>query len=176
MTDTGWIVIPRWDEFQHYKDRDPSWIKNQRALLHSNEYRQLSFALRGVLHSLWLEYASSNGQVPDDPRSLTWLLGQRVTRRMLDSLNHAGFVHFSASKPLALRYQLASPRALEEKNPLRGSSKRRRRAPRSGDGATGLVDVNAIGGEWECEVCRIRKKSMQALAEHLENVHGLVRT
>jgi hypothetical protein len=67
MSEPRYIVIPNWDGpdgFQHYRDRDPIWIKNYRALMAKDEY--------------------------------------------LESLNHAGFIHFSASKPLAHRYQPAS--------------------------------------------------------------------
>ena len=23
----GWIVIPNWEKFQHYTDRNPPWVK-----------------------------------------------------------------------------------------------------------------------------------------------------
>lgn len=107
-----WIVIPRWDGkdgFQHYSDRDPTWIKDYRNQLAKDEYRDLSFHLRGILHGLRLSYAASNRQLRDDTVALTRRLGHRVTRRDLESLNHAGFIRFSASKPLARRYRRASP-------------------------------------------------------------------
>lgn len=112
-----WIVIPHWvsdgdhEGFQHYKDRDPIWIKNYRNLLAKDEYLTLSYHLRGILHSLWLEYAASNRQISDNTLTLTRRLGQRVTTRDLVSLNRAGFITFSASKPLAARY----PRKEKEK-------------------------------------------------------------
>jgi hypothetical protein len=115
------IVIPRWDDdekgegFQHYKDRDPKWIKNYRNLLKKDEYRDLTFVQRGILHGLWLEYAASNREIRDSTLSLTRRLGQRVTRASLDSLNHAGFITFSASKPLAPCYHDASLELEEEK-------------------------------------------------------------
>jgi hypothetical protein len=28
-----WLTIKNWSEFQHYKDRNPPWIKLHRALL-----------------------------------------------------------------------------------------------------------------------------------------------
>lgn len=105
-----WIVIPNWDAtddeegLQHYKDRDPIWIKNYRRLLRKDEYRELSFHVRGVLHGLWLEYAASNRQITDNTLTLTRRLGQRVATRDLVSLNHAGFIGFSDSKPLAPCY------------------------------------------------------------------------
>jgi len=123
MTDSQpqWIVIPNWDKFQHYRDRDPTWIKNHRSLLHSDAYRNLSYHQRGVLHGLWLEYAAANRQIRDSTLTLTRQLGQRVSRRDLETLNHAGFIEFSASKPLAPRYHDASPekeKEREKKSPI----------------------------------------------------------
>jgi hypothetical protein len=111
MSEPRYIVIPNWDGpdgFQHYRDRDPIWIKNYRALMAKDEYLELSFHVRGILHGLWLEYAASDRQLSDNTVTLSRRLGGRVTRRDLESLNHAGFIHFSASKPLAHRYQPAS--------------------------------------------------------------------
>lgn len=118
MTKERWILIPKWDSsdgFQHYVDRDPIWIKNYRTLLAKDEYLRLSFHLRGILHSLWLEYAASNRQIRDNTLTLTRRLGQRVTTQDLERLNHAGFIRFSASKPLARR----KPRVEKEKEQTR---------------------------------------------------------
>jgi len=114
-----WIVIPRWDGedgFQHYKDREPIWIKNYTRLLSSDSYLGLTFVQRGVLHGLWLEYARSNRQIRDSTLSVSRRLGERVTSATLDALNHAGFVAFSASKPLAPCKQLASPEEETERD------------------------------------------------------------
>lgn len=99
-----WIVIPKWEEFQHYNDRDPVWIKNYTRLLRNPDYLALSGHTRSVLHGIWLVYASSNGQLPLDARSLHAQLNLRVSSSQLESLIHAGFIQVSASRPLALRY------------------------------------------------------------------------
>ncbi len=107
-----WIVIPRWhaeDGFQHYHDRDPIWIKNYRFLLADDDYLKLTAGERAILHGLWLVYASSDGQVRFEPSSLSRRLSLRVRSCHLEALNHAGFIQVVASKPLALRYQVASP-------------------------------------------------------------------
>lgn len=113
-------MIPNWDGpegFQHYKDRTPRWIKNYTELLHDDAYLRLTLVQRGVLHGLWMEYASARRQIPDSTLTVSRRLGQRVTRATLDSLNHAGFIAYSASRPLAERYQPASPeKRREEKN------------------------------------------------------------
>jgi hypothetical protein len=102
VSDDLWIVIPSWERFQHYKDRDPNWIKNYTALLNDPDYLTLTAHQRGVLHGLWLIYASSHCRVRANTASLSRQLGVRVSSRQLTSLNHAGFIQLSASKPLAL--------------------------------------------------------------------------
>lgn len=143
-----WIVIPNWAEFQHYKERDPKWIKNYTRLLNDAEYRALNGRLRGILHGLWLLYAASDGHVPGSPAYIASQLGvpterearkregaltvrgrsadraltsrgqaadtdadSPLTLRDLRRLEQAGFLTLTASKPLALRYQRASPEA-----------------------------------------------------------------
>ncbi len=103
----GWIIVPHWERFQHYRDRGPAWIKLYSELNSSDEWRALTYALRGLCTSIWIEYARSRGALP--VRDLGARCGQRVDSRALEALNHAGFITFSASKPLA---HDASPRAL----------------------------------------------------------------
>jgi len=95
-----WIVVRRWEEFQHYKDRDPTWIKNYVRLLHDPNYFGLSLSARGLLHVIWLAFAATSGQLRVSA------VGHLARTRgglglQLASLNHAGFIDFSASAPLA---------------------------------------------------------------------------
>jgi hypothetical protein len=98
----SWIVIHNWPEHQHYRDRDPIWIKDYLSQMSDDRYRRLSFHLRGVLQSLRLAYASSNGRLTTDTRHLSRQLGHRVMTRDLVSLSDAGLIHIVASRPLAL--------------------------------------------------------------------------
>jgi hypothetical protein len=120
----SWIVIPNWDKFQHYKDRTPNWVKTYLELLHNDAYLSLTGHCRGVLHGLWLVYASSCGQVTLDTRSLSRQLGLRVTSQQLESLNQAGFIRFRASKPLALEKR----RVKEKKESAAAPAPKRARA------------------------------------------------
>lgn len=119
MTDEQWIEIPGWDKFQHYKDRNAPWIKLYKDLLHREEYLSLSGHLRGVLHGVWLAYASAPPHPLDtaptprphlagNTRSLSSHLRLRVTTQDLEALNQAGFITLVASNVLARRYQDAS--------------------------------------------------------------------
>jgi hypothetical protein len=111
MTEPLYIWIPNWDGpdgFQHYKSRDPIWIKNYTRLLSHDAYGALSYHLRGILHSIWLEYATSSRQLRGDTLTLTRRLGHRVMTRDLEALNRAGFIELVASNVLAERLQAAS--------------------------------------------------------------------
>jgi len=104
----GWIVIPNWRRFQHYKNRQPKWIKVYTELMSDPAFRALTLAQRGLLISLWLEYANSRASVTIKPGYVTQIAGQRVRKGQLEALIDAGFIEVSASRPLAERYQAAS--------------------------------------------------------------------
>lgn len=54
------ILTPKnWGEFQHYKDRSPSWIKLHKALLDDFEFASLPVESRALAPMLWL-LASEN--------------------------------------------------------------------------------------------------------------------
>lgn len=101
MTDQ-WVVIPNWDRFQHYSDRDPAWIKVYRSLMTNPDFLGLTGHQTGVLCRLWLEYAASNGQARADTRSMSRQLSLKVSTETLDALKAAGFLKVRASRPLAL--------------------------------------------------------------------------
>lgn len=116
-TKRRFIVVPRWDEFQHYKDRDPKWIKNYTRLLASREYLNLSLRLRGILHGIWLAYAASGRELGASPAEVGLMLGDTSVRmRDLISLEKAGFVQLL----LAPRYQDASLEVEKEKERTKG--------------------------------------------------------
>ncbi len=98
-----WIEVVGWDRFQHYKHRDPPWVKNYLRLLSDDAYLGLTQHRALVLHRLWLAYAASGQELRVHTATLSRLLHVRVSNSDLQSLNHAGFIRFVASKPLATR-------------------------------------------------------------------------
>ena len=122
MKNERWIIVPNWNGptgFQHYKDRDPKWIKVYRRLHSNDDYLGLTGHRRAVLLGIWIEYASSHGQLKVNHTSLSRRFNLRVNSSDLEALNEAGFIEFSASKPLARPEQndtVPLPRLREEKN------------------------------------------------------------
>lgn len=95
--ETFHIDIPKWDRYQHYKDRKrPTWIKDYCDQLDDRAYLKLKPYQRAVLQDLRRLYATSGREVPDTLTSLSRRVGYRVTRASLVALNEAGFIHFTS--------------------------------------------------------------------------------
>jgi hypothetical protein len=100
VSDDLWIIVPKWDKFQHYTDRDPLWIKVYTELGSNPDFCDLTAASRGVLLTVWVEFARSRGQLKLS-RVLDQIPNKGLTKS-LESLSDAGFILLSAIKPLAL--------------------------------------------------------------------------
>jgi hypothetical protein len=98
MNSGDWIVVPNWEKFQHYRDRRPAWIKLYTALADHDEWRHLTLAARGLLVSIWIEYADSQGKIRAS--ELPSRIPGKIHKKTLESLYHAGFLRTSASAPL----------------------------------------------------------------------------
>jgi hypothetical protein len=109
-----WIIVPNWDRFQHYKDRNPAWIRTYVDLLDRPEYIDLTPTEQALLHRIWMMYARTNGQL----RCATVAAAPRHRRatvarpRHFESLNHAGFIALSASRPAPQRQRQRHKRPL----------------------------------------------------------------
>lgn len=113
MGNDRWIVVPNWDRFQHYGDRGPVWIKVYLSLNSDDDWLHLSCAARGLLTTIWVEYARSNARVRQE--NIRRLCGSSAREKHWEELNHAGFIQFSASKPSRARSREVEVREEEEK-------------------------------------------------------------
>jgi len=71
----NYLRVKNWDEFQHYKDRNPPWIKLHRALLDDYEFSRLQDASKAHLMLIWLFASQKNGYIPEDASFLKRKLG-----------------------------------------------------------------------------------------------------
>jgi len=67
--------VKNWAEFQHYKDRNPPWIKLHRSLLDDYEFSCLQDASKAHLMLIWLFASQHDGSIPADPIFLKKKLG-----------------------------------------------------------------------------------------------------
>jgi len=106
------ILRPKnWSEYQHYKDRNPPWIKLHRDLLNDRDFMCLPLASKAIAPLLWLLASEAkNGEFNADVVELTFRL-RMTTKEVNDGLkpliNKGFFV--DASGMLADCKQLAIP-------------------------------------------------------------------
>lgn len=114
MTEHILKLAPKnWQDFQHYKDRCPPWIKLHRDLLNNRDYMRLPTASKALAPLLWLlasESKEKNGAFNAETEELEFRLRMpaKDIENGLKALIHAGFFVI-ASKVLAECVQVATP-------------------------------------------------------------------
>ena len=121
------IEVVGWVELQHYKDRDPLWIKLHRKLLDNYEWSRLPDASKAHLIAIWLLAARHNNRIPAD----TEWIAKRISaseRIDLQVLIAHGFINLvqDASESLAEPEQ---PASLEERREEERRREERRAEP-----------------------------------------------
>jgi hypothetical protein len=133
--------IKNWHEFQHYKGRDPPWIKLHKRIMTDRQWHMLSGDDAKALIMLWLIASEHAGNLLADD-DIAFKLHMKVEEilPLLERLNH--WLEDGASAPLAARKQLAlsteqkeqSREELENsKGEFSNSSETEERTPPSGD-------------------------------------------
>jgi hypothetical protein len=109
----GFYYIKNWKKFQHYKRRDPPWVKLHRNILSSTDWVGWSDTSRSLAIVLMLIASQHEGQIPRD-RNYIKRVGSLSKLPNLKPLIDCGFLvdslaecYQDASKTLAPRKQLA---------------------------------------------------------------------
>lgn len=121
---TWTIRVPKWDKFQHYKDRSPTWIKLYRELSHRRAWRDLSGPAAKLLIDVWMLAAESkDGKVSLPLVDMAWRLRLDVDamRADLETLRVCEFVEL-ASTPVPIRTEPSGGARPEER---RGETEQR---------------------------------------------------
>ncbi|HKU65249.1 MAG TPA: hypothetical protein VJQ06_09335 [Rhizomicrobium sp.] len=105
---SGYFGVRNWEEFQHYKDRDPTWIKLYNRLLDDYSFGLLPDSRKWHLIGIFLLASRHNNRVPRDPHWVSRKIGAQVPVD-LGLLERAGFLVMLDSEPLADAEQFASP-------------------------------------------------------------------
>lgn len=121
-------MIPKnWASFQHYKDRNPPWIKLHKGLLDDRAYTRLPLASKALAPLLWLLASESkDGSFNADVEELSFRLrmSEKEISQGLSPLIKAGFfteIHTPASAVLATGEQVA-PDSCSETEERRGET------------------------------------------------------
>ena len=111
-------LIPKnWVKFQHYKDRNPPWIKLHRDLLIDKEFMRLPLASKALAPMLWLlasEDVDGIFEADIDQLEFRLRLSQKELKDGLKPLIDNGFF-LDASTMLAVSLQDAIPETETEK-------------------------------------------------------------
>jgi len=113
-----YFSIVNWKRFQHYKERNPPWIKLHRELLVSRAWISADDATRSLMIALMLIAADTDNKIPADSeyvRRRAYLNSEPDFSRLVE----AGFIEQaeSASDVLATCKQDARPEAEAEADP-----------------------------------------------------------
>ncbi len=114
------IVPKNWKDFQHYRHRNPPWIKLHKRLLDDYDFHRLPVASKAIAPCLWLIASESpTGEIDASEERLSFRLHmtQDELRSALTPLINAGFFVKvqDASKPLASCGQAASEMLLQSR-------------------------------------------------------------
>jgi hypothetical protein len=83
------LLVKNWTEFQHYKDRNPPWIKLHRSLLDDYDFARLPDASKAHLMLLWLFASQNGGKIPEDAKFLQRKLGLEKPPDLKSFVNQA---------------------------------------------------------------------------------------
>jgi hypothetical protein len=96
------LSVKNWEQFQHYKDRSPPWIKLHRDLLRDYDFACLQDASKLHLVLMWLLASQLDNKIPNDAAWITHQLGLSEPVKLKPLLDK-GFIFMvqDASKTLA---------------------------------------------------------------------------
>jgi hypothetical protein len=92
------LIIKNWAQFQHYKDRNPPWIKLHTDTFQRRDFNRLPDASKLLAICIWTlaarETTCSKGEIPED---LEWIksqcgLGNMINNTALQVLIDKGFI------------------------------------------------------------------------------------
>jgi hypothetical protein len=144
------IVPKNWRDFQHYKDRNPPWIRLHKSLLDNYDFQCLPVASRALAPMLWLLASDSiDGKIDATPKRLAFRLriSERESIDALKPLIDNGFfiMEQDASNMLAECLRDAVPETETETLQRTETEKKPRKARRQPDGCLSVDDLIAEG-------------------------------
>ena len=127
------VSINNWSRFQHYKSRNPPWVKLHRSLLDDRAFAELSDYAAKLLIQLWLIGSESDdGSISGDTEDIAFRV-HRDSAEVLPALQELalrGFIQMGtddASTLLAPRKQVAPESAPETETETDKKQSRRKR-------------------------------------------------
>ena len=92
--DMEYLHLKNWEVYQHYKKRNPPWIKLYHSLLDDYEYCQMSDDSKLLLLCFYMLASRTENRIPFD---LTWIKRKTMVSCdiKLDELLGSGYIYIS---------------------------------------------------------------------------------
>lgn len=89
-----YLKVKNWEKFQHYKDRNPPWIKLHVKILNDRKFCMLSRASKCLLLLLWILASENDGMIPNDLTELRFRLrDDSISETEINQLIKGGFLN-----------------------------------------------------------------------------------
>ena len=147
-----YLQVKDFAKHQHYKHRNPPWIKLHRSVLTDYDFARLHDASKAHLILLWLLASEMDNRIPADPDWLTNRLSLR-TPIDLEALVSAGFLipckdgKQSASTPLALVKQNVTTETETETEAKKETEKATTAIRQTADESPDVKKVNTVSSD-----------------------------
>lgn len=114
---SGYLSIPNWHKYQHYRDRTPIWVKLYVESVHDATLRRLSLEARLVWHEMLKLAAMFQNSVPNSPEACGNLAGiaPEVWREAVDELLKARLLRVKKTRRSASKSASADKEVREDK-------------------------------------------------------------
>lgn len=97
-----YLRVKKWDEHQHYTDRDPPWIKVYNRLLDDYDFLSLAESAQSHLVKLWLLASRTDNRIPYDLAFITTKIGAKSVVN-IDDLIVAGWLELADASDIPAR-------------------------------------------------------------------------
>ena len=104
----GYISMRGWAKHQHYKDRNPPWIKVHKELLHDYAFSCLQSASKAHVMLMWVLASQMDNKLPNDAKWIASRIGCDGDKVNINELILHGFIRCD-SEALASCKQSAMP-------------------------------------------------------------------
>jgi hypothetical protein len=128
--------VKNWERFQHYRKRNPPWIKLYTSLLDDYEFSRLQDASKLLALCILMLAAKCHNKLPADPDWLHQKLGLQQIPDLEPLFEHGFIVKLDASNKLAECKQSAMPETETDRG-----EERRKRSEKEPDLRTSVANI-----------------------------------
>lgn len=150
--------VRNWDKFQHYKDRDPPWIKLHFSILSSSDWVSLDDKSRVLAVACMLIASKNHGVFKNDPEYIK-RVAYLKTKPNFKPLIDCGFLQDASECKRMLAKDTQEERREEKK---RGEKSREEEKP---DGQKSAFKNRSLKAEWQKQLRQQTEKLTEASDE-----------